>query len=209
MLWEQRWTTAEFHARCGDAETKHDARALVWGVFAGDGLVTSFRIAEDDTLADATDLEVSLADSASIGVVHPIHLTPAEVTAWATVIADYEIAQPFPQIGRPHERVDPDHLRAGVVPIERSASRVKLARLYSQGWLSDPADSWPFLRVDEDRRLKLDVGPMSTPDPILVKGLRPALGRHAGERYDGLQFAGIPLPFISEALGALLPLVDP
>lgn len=208
MLWEQRWTLTNFDALRGADTTRDDARSLVWGVFADGELTTTFRIAEDNTFADADDREVQLDASSSVGLVHPVHLSPTELAGWATVLADYELIQPFPQIGRAHQPIDPSDLSAGVIPIERAASRVKLARLYGQGWLSDPADSWPFLRIDEDRRLKLDVGPMSTPDPILVKSLRPALGRNAGNEYDGLAFAGVPLPFISDALGVVLPLLD-
>ena len=208
MLWERRWSRAEFDALRASGQTSTDARALVWGNFANGTLMTSFRIAEDNTLADSTDRPVVLDAAGSIGVVHPVHLAASELAAWATVIADYEILQPFPQIGRPHEPLDPEHLRGGVIPIQRTATRVKLARLYGQGWLSDPADSWPFFRIDEDRRLKLDIAATPATELILVKGLHASLGRYAGDNYDELRFAGIPLPFISEALGMVLPLLD-
>ena len=207
MSWEQRWSLAEFE----DVRLRPDAGSLVWGRFDGDVLVDTFRVAEDQTLADIHDDELVLdrgTDNDTVGVVHPMHLTPADVRRWAAVLADYEILQPFPQIGRPHEPLEDEHLRAGVIPIDRSASRAKLHRLYGRGWMSDPADSWPIYRIDSHRQLKLDIGPMSAPDPVLVQRLRATVRHDAGTGYDALPFAGIPRPFISDALGMVLPLLD-
>ncbi len=42
---------------------------------------------------------MTVADDAVIGVVHPLTLGDA-LPVWAEVFADYEILQPFPQVGR-------------------------------------------------------------------------------------------------------------
>jgi hypothetical protein len=61
--------------------------------------MTAFRVAEDRAFADADDDALSLPAQVSIGVAHPLELGK-KVPAWSEVFADYEILQPFPQLGR-------------------------------------------------------------------------------------------------------------
>ncbi|MFA1550955.1 DUF4132 domain-containing protein [Actinomadura chokoriensis] len=96
MVTGREWTVAEF----GEFLVRHPlmrhlARRLVW--LSGD---RSFRVAEDRTLADLNDDAVELPESASTRIAHPLELGDY-VTAWSEVFADYEILQPFPQLGRP------------------------------------------------------------------------------------------------------------
>lgn len=72
----------------------HVARRLVWTDARGQ----TFRVVEDATLADVHDVPFTL-DAEHVRVVHPIELGNA-LTAWARVFADYEILQPFEQLGR-------------------------------------------------------------------------------------------------------------
>ncbi|MFD0850659.1 DUF4132 domain-containing protein, partial [Actinomadura adrarensis] len=51
------------------------------------------------TFADAGDEALELPDGASIGIAHPLDLGD-RIPAWSEVFADYEILQPFPQLGR-------------------------------------------------------------------------------------------------------------
>jgi hypothetical protein len=84
----------------------HVARRLVWAVFTKSGtLVETFRIAEDRTLADANDdaYTISPIDEQSdrcIGIPHPLQLGAELVAAWGQTLADYELLQPFAQVGR-------------------------------------------------------------------------------------------------------------
>lgn len=81
-------------------------RRLVWGEFTDDGkLLSAFRIAEDGTFADVADERYELGSDAaagttSLGLVHPVVLG-ADLPRWAEICHDYEIIQPFPQVGRP------------------------------------------------------------------------------------------------------------
>jgi hypothetical protein len=61
---------------------------------------TAFRIAEDRTCADVNDKALSLPESGEVRIAHPVHLGRS-VAAWSEVFSDYEILQPFPQLGRP------------------------------------------------------------------------------------------------------------
>ncbi|MEU6250304.1 DUF4132 domain-containing protein [Glycomyces sp. NPDC047010] len=87
------------------------ARRLVW---QADG--TAFRIAEDDTFANAEDDAVELPEGAAIRLAHPVLLGDA-LDAWVRQLADYEVLQPFDQLGRPA------HTAAGLAPLEGRKAR--------------------------------------------------------------------------------------
>ncbi|MDX8054503.1 DUF4132 domain-containing protein [Lentzea sp. BCCO 10_0798] len=97
MVDQRTWTAEEFHTvLAGHPLLWHIVRRLVW--ITADG--RSFRLAEDRTLADSGDDEFTLPEGATVRVAHPVDLQ-AELEAWGEVFADYEILQPFPQLGRP------------------------------------------------------------------------------------------------------------
>lgn len=101
MVTQRRWTGAEFRQLfVGHPLVWHLVRRLVWGRYDERGeLVGALRVAEDRTFADVDDDPVSLPDDAVVGVAHPVHLAET-VAAWGEVFADYEILQPFAQLGR-------------------------------------------------------------------------------------------------------------
>ncbi|WP_194912282.1 DUF4132 domain-containing protein [Catenulispora rubra] len=100
MVAQRRWTSQEFREYfVAHPLLRHLVRRLVWATFADGGVESSFRVAEDLTFADVSDDEYTLADDAVIGIVHPLHLGGG-VKAWSDVFADYEILQPFEQLGR-------------------------------------------------------------------------------------------------------------
>ena len=111
MVGGRRWSEAEFRALfVAHPLMRLLGRRLVWGEFSGLGdaangsggaLRAAFRIAEDGTFADVADERYVLADgSPTIGLVHPLALA-ADLPRWAEICHDYEIIQPFPQVGRP------------------------------------------------------------------------------------------------------------
>ncbi|MGW4212199.1 DUF4132 domain-containing protein [Lentzea sp. NPDC004789] len=103
MVGQRTWTAEEFRTiLAAHPLLWHLVRRLVW--ITGDGL--AFRLAEDRTLADVDDEEITLPEDATVRVAHPVDLQ-ASVTAWGEVFADYEILQPFPQLGRPVHLVPP------------------------------------------------------------------------------------------------------
>ncbi|WP_354702148.1 hypothetical protein DSM112329_02501 [Paraconexibacter sp. AEG42_29] len=101
MVAGRRWTAEEQRTLFVEHPLLwHVARRLVWATFDDGGAPTgSFRVAEDRTLADSADEELVLDDATRVGIAHPLHLGPALGT-WSDVFADYEILQPFPQLGR-------------------------------------------------------------------------------------------------------------
>ncbi|ANZ39566.1 hypothetical protein BBK82_29465 [Lentzea guizhouensis] len=97
MVDQRTWTAEEFHTvLAAHPLLWHIVRRLVWITDAG----LSFRLAEDRTFADSNDDEVTLPEDAVIRVAHPVTLGDS-LAAWGEVFADYEILQPFPQLGRP------------------------------------------------------------------------------------------------------------
>jgi hypothetical protein len=96
MVTGREWTRAEFaEFVVGHPLMWHLARRLVW--LSGD---RPFRIAEDRTFAGLDDDAVGLPEAAAVRIAHPLELGES-LAAWAGVFADYEILQPFPQLGRP------------------------------------------------------------------------------------------------------------
>lgn len=100
MVAGRSWTAREFtELFVGHPLMWHLVRRLVW-LSDTDGVTTAFRVAEDRTFADREDDAFDLPAGAAVRLAHPLHLGEA-VTAWSEVFADYEILQPFPQLGRP------------------------------------------------------------------------------------------------------------
>jgi hypothetical protein len=101
MVDGRRWTGSEFRRLfVGHPLMWHLARRLVWTRFSSDGAPDgALRIAEDRSLATVGDETAGLADDDVVGVAHPLHLG-ADLPRWVEVFTDYELLQPFPQLGR-------------------------------------------------------------------------------------------------------------
>ncbi|NDU75109.1 DUF4132 domain-containing protein [Actinomadura sp. DSM 109109] len=144
MVAGRSWTPEEFRSVFpGHPLLRHLARRIVW---SADG--TAFRIAEDGTFADAGDAEFVLPDGARVTIPHPVVLGEGAVAAWAEVFGDYEILQPFPQLGRPVHALEDE---------ERDASRLarfegltahfgKFVSMTSRGWELGDKETGGFRR---------------------------------------------------------------
>ncbi|TDD79776.1 DUF4132 domain-containing protein [Actinomadura darangshiensis] len=100
MAEQRRWTTEDFRRLLVRHPLLwHLVRRMVW-LHHGDGGPTAFRVAEDRTFADVNDAALALPESGEVRIAHPVHLG-ASVPVWSEVFADYEILQPFAQLGRP------------------------------------------------------------------------------------------------------------
>jgi hypothetical protein len=123
-------------------------------------------LAEDRTVADVNDDVVELAEDAVVRIAHPVHLAES-LSGWAEVFADYEILQPFPQLGRPVHVLTED---------ERTASELKrfqnvtvpvgkVLGLTGRGW-----------QLDEPREggVRYSVG-LSTPSGTVMVELDPGI----------------------------------
>jgi hypothetical protein len=144
MVAARTWTLAEFRQCFAEHPFMgHLARRMVWlADVAGERI--AFRLAEDRTYTDAADDELELPVDAMIRLAHPLHFDEAALTAWSMLFADYEILQPFPQLGRPVMRFTANELATGEltrfdgVKVESGP----LLGLTGKGWhRSDPEDA--------------------------------------------------------------------
>jgi predicted DNA-binding WGR domain protein len=133
----RRWTAADFDAFLVKHPLLiHLVRRLIWGVYEDDRLVDSFRVTEDSTLADHQDDELELAPEATVGVAHAIDLRAHEASAWGELLTDYELLQPFPQLGRPVHHLTDDEKGAGHLDRHKGTvvPATRFLGLMSRGW---------------------------------------------------------------------------
>ncbi len=102
MVGQRRWSGAQLRRFFLEHPLMiHLSRRLLWARYDEAGAVTeTFRVAEDGSLASAEDEEISLADDARVGIVHSLDLGESDAGKWGEVFGDYEILQPFTQLGR-------------------------------------------------------------------------------------------------------------
>ncbi|MFB9831188.1 DUF4132 domain-containing protein, partial [Actinoallomurus acaciae] len=162
MITRRSWTPDDFHALfVAHPLLGHIARRLVWITDGG----ASFRVAEDDTYADVGDDLFTPAPDARVGIAHPI-LLDDDLDAWAELFADYEILQPFAQLGRPVYRLTDDERAAHrLARVEGLVLSYGKARGHSQGrWESVDADGefaggWLARRDPAGRYVVADLSP--------------------------------------------------
>ncbi len=122
MCQQRRWTAENFNDFIATHPlVRHIAQRLIWGVYAVDGvddegelqypnfggqLLACFRLAEDGSLTSADDepytlpSEVGEGKALRVGVPHALQLPAEDAQAFGQLFADYELLQPFAQVGR-------------------------------------------------------------------------------------------------------------
>ncbi|WP_433826123.1 DUF4132 domain-containing protein [Actinoplanes sp. CA-015351] len=133
MVDQRSWTGDDFQQYfAGHPLLRHLVRRLVW-LRVDES--TGVRLAEDGTFAGVTDEGVTLRDDERIAVAHPLKLG-GELAAWSEVFADYEILQPFPQLGRDVEALTPEQIeeRLGQGFLGITVPTTKLLGLERRGW---------------------------------------------------------------------------
>lgn len=131
---------------------RHLAQRLVWGIYGDDdprsAPTTIFRVSDDLSVTDAADetLDIVFSDDEPgvIGLVHPLHLPDGGLDKWGALFGDYEISQPFPQLGREtYVLTDAEKGASEIVRFE--GVKVEAARIRgmaSKGWpLGSPQDA--------------------------------------------------------------------
>jgi hypothetical protein len=141
MIAGDAWTGETFLAHVvGHPLLVELARGLV---FRADGRL--FRVAEDRTLADDEDRALALAPAALVAIAHPLDVDAADLRRWTERFAEYEILQPFPQLGREffHVAVEDGHLRSLEGKMFEPGHVLGLER---RGWERGEIDHGPTLR---------------------------------------------------------------
>ncbi|MCA9609595.1 MAG: DUF4132 domain-containing protein, partial [Myxococcales bacterium] len=149
---------------------RHVARGLVWI----DGNGVAFRPTDDGAFADASDEAVT--PSGPVRIAHPLEL--AERETWAALFTDYELLQPFEQLGRAtREPTANERALTALDPGVELSPRKLLGLMESRGWRrSDPGWITAYLRggttADGDRiELRAELSP----------GIEIAYLRHASD----------------------------
>lgn len=148
MIDRRRWAYRDFRTFFLEQPLmRHLTTRLVWGVYDGDTMLRAVRVAEDFTLADAKDELATLADEAVIGIAHVLEMPEPLRAAFGQVFADYEILQPFRQLGRETYALTPDELRSH--RIERFKSKTvatgSVLGLVNRGWQRGQAQDAGFV----------------------------------------------------------------
>lgn len=104
LVTQRRWGFEEF----AEHLVRHPitgavVRRLLWGLF--DPTTTqpaAFRVSAEGEFVDADDRPLPPPpEGGTVGILHPVQLTPAGRELWAERLSDYEIIPPFPQLARP------------------------------------------------------------------------------------------------------------
>ncbi|XVQ08542.1 DUF4132 domain-containing protein [Spirillospora sp. CA-255316] len=166
MAERRRWESGDFQELLVRHPLMwHVVRRLVW-LHEDGGKATAFRVAEDRTLADADDDVLTLPESGRVGVAHPVELGD-ELDDWGRTFADYEIMQPFPQLGRTTYAFTPQEREA--VLLERfeglAAGAGPVLGLERRGWVRGGSEDggmqpWFHWNVPETgRTVTIEVSP--------------------------------------------------
>ncbi|MEV5827367.1 DUF4132 domain-containing protein [Spirillospora sp. NPDC052242] len=183
MVTGRRWQLGEFRdLLAGHPLVGNLVRRLVWRT--DDGPI-AFRVAEDGTFTDAADDAIVLPETARVGIAHPLHLDDA-VEAWSSLFADYEILQPFPQLGRPVHGLTDDERESGRLARFEGAKAPAGAvlGLVNRGWeRGEPQDAgmenWISRRLAANR--------------YLVVGLQPGIPVGAPDQFEDQEFHSVRL----------------
>jgi hypothetical protein len=138
MVNRRSWTPEEFRALFVDHPLLgHIVRRLVWITDSG----TAFRVDEGRAYAGVDDDRFTPAPDARISIAHPV-LLGDDVETWAELLADYEILQPFEQLGRPvHRLTDEERAAHRLARVEGLVLPYGKAKGHSQGrWESLDSD---------------------------------------------------------------------
>lgn len=102
MCSRRRWEPGVFRMFFAEHPLlQHLVRRLVWGAWDGEQrLRATFRVVEDGSCAGPADDAWELPEDVHVGLVHRLDLTSDLAARWGEIFADYEILQPFPQLGR-------------------------------------------------------------------------------------------------------------
>lgn len=101
MADRRRWSVSEFRLFLVEHPLlRHLTQRVLWSTYQEGKPVACFRVAEDLSFADKEDSAWSLPDDARVGIAHPLEIDASTAAAFGQVFADYEILQPFRQLGR-------------------------------------------------------------------------------------------------------------
>ena len=132
MIGGRRWDAASFATYLVKHPlVQHLVRRLVWSVEDEKGRIAgSFRVAEDGKYASVDDDAFEIPEGGRVGVLHRLEVDEATVKSWDERLTDYEIVQPFSQLGRNVPRGATTEDLSPLLEVET----LKLLGLERRGW---------------------------------------------------------------------------
>ena len=145
MLAQRRWSVVDWERFLRDHPLMVNlTRRLVWATHDAEGArIGTFRLSDEGTLVDADEEDVTLPDDGLVGLPHPVELSEDEIAAWSEIFADFELTQPFDQLGRAILRADEAAFKERVAALTGATIPVgATGRLRSAPWqLGTPQDA--------------------------------------------------------------------
>ena len=142
MCWRRRWSTSTFRTLFLEHPLlRHLVKRLVWAIYdEQDRVVSTFRVDEDGSLAGIDDQAFSLPADARIGIAHRLDLLEQDVDRWSASFGDYEILQPFLQLGRTvYRRTAADAAQPFFGQVEGlTVPTARVLILQARGWRRGP-----------------------------------------------------------------------
>ncbi|CAM5348313.1 hypothetical protein GCM10010329_41240 [Streptomyces spiroverticillatus] len=226
MVAGRSWTAEEFRdLLVAHPLVWHLVRRLVWvSTPAGEGARgTAFRVAEDRTFADAEDDAFTVPEGAAVRLAHPLTLGEEAVSVWSEVFADYEILQPFAQLGRPVHRLTAEEATSGRLPRFEGLTvpTTKMLGLTKRGWdRGIPQDAGVeneitkklgedlYLVIDLDGGIAVGAIDVIPEQKLRMVGLYTRPEGHWSGRENGLRFGDLDPVASSELLADLTDLTE-
>lgn len=163
LMCDRKWTAEAWKKLFVKNPVMHCfAIGLIWGIYECGELKESFRYMDDGSFTNIDEDEFEIPENVEIGLVHPIELTDEQRASWAEQLSDYEITQPFSQIGRPFYKPDESELyQAGISRFEgKEVSDYTLrGKLTKMGWETGcPQDAGYFMEFVHDDDITVSEG---------------------------------------------------
>ncbi len=144
MAQRRRWTAAEFRNFFVEHPLlRHLACRLLWARYEN-GLPAAFlRVTTDASYANADDQPLTLPEYAQIGLAHALELPAETHQAFARIFDDYQLLQPFKQLGREcYTLTDEESAGAELIRCaNRSVNATSIFSLEHLGWHRGDAES--------------------------------------------------------------------
>lgn len=146
MCQRRRWTYALFlQFLVNHPLLRYLVQRTVWGLYKvndggnfGGELIACFRVCEDGTFTTAEDEEFNLpaSDELQIGIPHALELSAETTAQFGQLFADYELLQPFTQLGRDTYSLTDEELAATEINrfVGIEVPTGKVLGLANRGW---------------------------------------------------------------------------
>jgi predicted DNA-binding WGR domain protein len=139
MCVQRRWSPGVFRIfLAGHPLVRSLVQRLVWGAYRAGILLACFRVSQEGEWTSADDGAFTLpeGDDIRIGIPHALEIPAAQAAAFGQLFADYELLQPFIQIGRAtHALSADDATSTNLTRWAATSFRTKnVLGLASRGW---------------------------------------------------------------------------